>query len=46
MVSRPLGRAATPDEPDDASVRAQAPPQRWLRFVLCVLSLALVTCHS
>ena len=45
MVSRPLGREARADVGPDAPSRASAPPQRWLRFVLCVLSLALVTCH-
>jgi hypothetical protein len=45
MVSRPLGRSSPANE-CDAPPRAQASQQRWLRFVLCVLSLALVTCHS
>jgi len=38
MVSRPAAACA-------GLARDPAPPQRWLRFVLCVLSLALVTCH-
>jgi hypothetical protein len=45
MVSRPIGRAQDSDALGDGFARAFTPPQRWLRFVLCVLSLALVTCH-
>ena len=45
MVSRPLGRPANPDRDGDAPPRLEAPPQRWLRYVLCALCLALVTCH-
>jgi hypothetical protein len=37
MVSRPAS---------DPAPRQHAPPARWLRFVLCALCLALVTCHS
>jgi hypothetical protein len=41
MVSRRSPESANPE----VSL-AQAPPRRWLRFVLCALCLALVTCHS
>jgi hypothetical protein len=37
MVSRPAS---------DAPPREHTAPARWLRFVLCALCLALVTCHS
>ncbi len=37
MVSRPAA---------DAPPRQHTAPARWLRFVLCALCLALVTCHS
>jgi hypothetical protein len=46
MVSRPLGRADAALPPDAGSKRRPRPPQRWLRFVLCALSLALVTCRA
>ena len=39
MVSRQL-------KGSDAPPRQHTLPQRWLRFVLCALCLALVTCHS
>ena len=42
MVSRPHARAPN----RDSYVFTHAHPQRWLRFVLCVLSLALVTWYA
>jgi len=41
MVSRQVSGSGS-----DAPQRQHTLPQRWLRFVLCALCLALVTCHS
>ena len=46
MVSRPAGRTEPAETSGGATSRRPGPPQRWLRFVLCALSLALVTCQG
>lgn len=45
MVSRGTGRDFEPGARGDTPPRQHRQPQRWLHFVLCAISLALVTCH-